>query len=52
MPAASGSTTYKMVESTRVCHGTVTLVTPSKNAARGANANTMTMSLTDTCTSV
>src|SRR5690606_11087654 len=41
-PATSGSTTYSTTLSSSVSHGTVTSVTPSRNAAIGANANTMT----------
>ena len=52
MPATSGSTTYNTVDSSSVSHGTVTLVTPSRNAAIGANATTMIRSLIETCTSV
>ena len=51
-PAASGSTTYSTVDSSSVCQGTSTSVTPSRKAAIGAKANTMTRSFTDTCTSV
>ena len=36
IPAARGSTTYNTVDRTSVSQGTVTLVTPSKNAAMGA----------------
>ena len=51
-PASSGSTTYSTVDSSSVCHGTLRSVTPSRNAAIGANATTMIRSFTDTCTSV
>ncbi len=52
MPAIKGKTTYKTVDKTKVFQGTVTLVTPNKNAAIGAKATTMIKSLTDTCTKV
>ena len=52
IPAARGSTTYNTVDRTSVSQGTVTLVTPSKNAAMGAKATTITRSFTETCTSV
>ena len=50
MPASKGNTTYDTVLHAKASHGTVTSVTPSGNAAIGANAKTMTTSFTDTDT--
>ena len=48
----NSSTTYSTVASTKVVHGTVSSVTPSRKAAMGAKATTMIRSFTDTCTRV
>jgi len=40
---------YKTTEVTRVAQGTVIAEMPSKKATRGANANTMMVSLSATC---
>jgi hypothetical protein len=51
-PAIRGNTTYSTTDSSRLCQGTWISLTPSRKAAIGAKANTMMMSLTDTCTRV